>query len=146
MDGSFYRIVDLALFVIANLVNLTVVTIFLSRSREWDRIEYILGLVVVAMILPVGTALILNILGKREWWTIVYPMLLVLFCIVELILDYILKLEFRKTALLWPYIALFYLATIGMVGYAFAIGKKYGFVTLFTYFLNLAATWYAHSR
>lgn len=140
------RTIDIGLFAIANLVNLLTMGIMLSRPRGLARVEYILGIVIVAMIVPVGVAVILNSLGKREWWTIVLPLLLIAFLVVELMFDYILKLDFRNTALLWPYITIYYVGLIGMIGYSFSIGKPHGFVTLVTYFLNLAATWYAHSR
>jgi len=143
---THYRIIDIGLFAIANLVNLLTMGIMLSRPRGLARVEYVLGIVIVAMIVPVGVAVILNSLGKREWWTIVLPLLLIAFLVVELMFDYILKLDFRNTALLWPYITIYYVGLIGMIGYSFLIGKPHGFVTLVTYFLNLAATWYAHSR
>ncbi len=73
------------------------------------------------------------------------PLLLLLFLVIELLFDYILKIDFRSTALLWPYIIVYYLGLMGMVGYSFLIGKPYGFVTLGTYFLNLFATWYSFS-
>ena len=140
-----FRIVDITLFVIANLVNLLMVGIFLARPKGLERVEFVLGIVVVAMALPVGAAVISNILGKREWWTTVLPLLLLLFLVIELLFDYILKIDFRSTALLWPYIIVYYLGLMGMVGYSFLIGKPYGFVTLGTYFLNLFATWYSFS-
>lgn len=141
-----YRIIDIAIFVIANLLNLLIIGIFLSRPKGLKRIEYGLGLIVVVMILPVGVAIVLNILGKRDWWTIVLPLILILFLVIELVFDYILKLNFRKTALLWPYLLLFYLALMAMIGYSFLIGKSYGFITLSTYFLTLLATWYSYSK
>ncbi|MBU7009941.1 MAG: hypothetical protein HXS46_04580 [Theionarchaea archaeon] len=85
-------------------------------------------------------------MGKREWWAIVLPSLLIVFLIVELILDYILKLDFRHTSLLWPYLLLYYVSLWGMIGYTFLIGTFYGGITLGTYFLNLLATWYSYSR
>ena len=78
--------------------------------------------------------------------TIVLPLLLILFFVVELMFDYILKLSFRKTKLLWPYLFLYYLALMAMIGYSFSIGKPFGFVTLGTYFLNLLATWRSYSK
>ncbi len=72
-------------------------------------------------------------------------MLLILFFAIELLFDYILKLDFRNTALLWPYIVVYYLALMGMIGYSFSIGRPYGFITLGTYFLGLLATWYGHA-
>ena len=121
-----FRIIDIAIFIIANLVNLLIIGIFLSRPKGLKRVEFILGLVVVAMTLLVGMAVILNILGKREWWTIVLPLLLILFFVVELIFDYILKLDFRNTDLRWPYIIVFYLSLMAMIGYSFLILTKIG--------------------
>jgi len=66
--------------------------------------------------------------------------------VVELLLDYVLKLPFRKTWLLGPYLGIYYLAQFGMIGYAFLVGKAHGFVTLVTYFCSLFATWYSYSR
>lgn len=147
MIGSVsYRTIDLTLFTIANLVNLLIMGIMLSRPKGLVRVEYVLGIVTVAMIVPVGMAVILNILGKREWWAIALPLLLISHLVVSLMFDYILKLDWRNTALLWPYISIYYVASIGMIGYSFSIDKPYGFITLTTYFLTLFATWYAHSR
>ncbi len=141
-----FRIIDTAIFIIANLVNLLLVGIFLSRPKRLKRIEYVLGLIVVAMILPVCIAVILNIHGKREWWTVVLPLILLSFLVIELLFDYILKLDFRRTKLLGPYLLVYYLALMAMIGYSFLIGKPYGFITLITYFLNLSATWYSYSK
>ena len=141
-----FWVIDIGLFVVANLINLLLIGIFLSRPKGLKKVEHVLGLFMVAMILPVGIAIILNILGKREWWTIVLPLILILFLKIELLFDYILKLNFRKTKLLWPYLLLFYLAMMAMIGYSFLIEKIYGFVTLGTYFLGLFATWYSYSK
>ena len=136
--------VDLTLFITANLANLLLVAIFLARSRGKERLEYILGLLFILLALPVGFGVVVNSINGREWWTILFPLLLVGFCVIELCFDYIFKLDFRNNKLLWPYLISFYMASIGMVGYSFGIGKLYGFITLVTYFLNLAATWYGH--
>lgn len=141
-----YREIDRVAFVVANLVNLLMVAIFLTRARGSPRVEAVLGLVLVGLIFPMGVVLVVNVVGQRPWWCIVFPALLILFFVLELVLDYILKMDFRTTVLLWPYLMLYYAALIGMIGYSFAIGRVCGLVTLGTYFLNLAATWYAHSR
>jgi len=146
IDRVGYRTIDSTLFTIANLVNLLIMGIMVSRPKGLARLEYALGIVIVAMIVPVGIALILNIVGKREWWAIALPLLLISFFVVSLAFDHILKLDWRNTALLWPYITIYYLASIGMIGYSFSIDKPYGFITLTTYFLALFAAWYAHSR
>jgi hypothetical protein len=118
----------------------------MTRPRGWKRFERIVGLVLVALALPLGAAAVLNFLGNRDWWFYILPLPLILHCVVELLLDYILKFDFRHSRLLGPYLALFYLGQWGLIGYAFVVNPIYGFVTLFTYFLCLGATRYAHAR
>jgi hypothetical protein len=146
IDKADFRTIDLAVFIIANLVNLLLIGIFLSRPSGLEKLEHILGLIVVGLILPVGAVILLNALAKREWWTIVLPSLLILYLILELLFDHILKLDFRSTALLWPYLLVFYVALMAMIGYSFLIKKSYGYVTLCTYFLSLLATWYSYAK
>ena len=140
------RIIDIGIFTIANVVNLLLVGIFLSRPKGLKKLEHVFGLITVSMILPLGAAIILNMLGKRQWWTMVLPLILILFLKVELLVDYVMKWNFRKTRWLWPYLLLYYLALMAMIGYSFLIGKTYGFVTLGTYFLSLFATWYSYAK
>ena len=104
-----YPTTDFSLFLIANVVNLLVTGVFIARARGFERTEYVLGLIVVALALPVIAIVVLNILHQREWWTIVLPLPLILYCLLELLFDYILKLDFRNTGLIWLYIAIFYL-------------------------------------
>ena len=146
IDKLDFRIMDVAVFVIANLMNILLVGIFLSRPSGLEKLEHILGLIVVALILPVGAVILLNALAKREWWTVVLPLLLALYLAIELLFDYILKLDFRSTSLLWPYLLVFYVALMAMVGYSFLIKKSFGYVTLCTYFLSLLAAWYSYSK
>ena len=145
MQMSF-EAVDLALFLVANLVNLLIIGIMLSRPLGLRRLEKILGLVAVACALPAAIALVLNAAGGRAWWTVVLPALFVVYLILELILDYVLKLDFRNTRLLWPYLVVYYVAVNAMIGYTFLVSEAYGFVTLATYLLGLLATWYSYTR
>jgi hypothetical protein len=141
-----FHIIDITIFIIANLLNFLLIGIFISRTKGLKKLERVLGLIIVSLILPIGVAVILNIHGRRGWWTVVLPAILILFLAVELFLDYILELNFRKTRLLWPYLFLYYLALMAMIGYSFSMGKPFGFVTLGTYFLNLFVTWYSYSK
>lgn len=141
-----YQTVDTAVFLIANLVNILIIGIMLSRPFGLKHLERRLGLVAVACALPTGLAALLNALGRREWWTVVLPSLLVTHLILELVLDYILTFDFRNTRLLGPYLLVFYVSMMGMIGYAFLVSEMYGAVTLATYLLGLLATWYSYSR
>ena len=136
--------IDLIAFFVANIVNIVMIVLFICRARKQEKAEYVLGLIVVSMALPLFYIIIFNFLQNREWPFYILPISLILFLLVELYLDYIKKINFRNSSLIWPYIVLYYLGLMGMIGYTFLVNKTFGFITLVTYFLNLFATWYAH--
>lgn len=138
--------VDLSVFVSANLFNVLLIGVFLCRPWGLHRAERALGLATVALTVPLSVALFLNLAGGREWWTVVLPGIMVVHLLVEMLLDYVLQVDFRGTALLGPYLLIFYLAQMGMIGYSFLIDKVFGAVTLTTYFLCLLATWYSYAK
>jgi hypothetical protein len=144
MDLS--RKLDLVVVIIANLLNLILSLIFLNRvfgRRAW---EHWLGYGTLIMVFPLTTIAFLNLAGRRSWPFWILPLMMVLFLAVEFVLDYWLKSNFRQTAWLGPYLLVYYLALFAMIGYAFLAGKQYGFITLITYFINLAATFFSYAR
>ena len=139
-----YRLIDQALFMIANLVNLLMIGIFLSRPAELQQLEFILGIILLLLALPTLYCVVRNAALKRGVWYWLLPLLLVVFLLVELLLDYLFLPGFRQTRWLGPYLGLYYLSLMGMIGYSFLAGKKEGFITLVTYFLNQIATFYSY--
>lgn len=124
-------------------MNLIMVVVFFSRTLLIPRIQ-IVGWVWVLFSLALAAAVVVNLRARREWWAAVLPALLALFLILELVLDYILVFDFRSTRWLGPYLLLYYLSIMGMVGYSFLVQKKYGVITLVTYFLCQIAALYSY--
>jgi hypothetical protein len=146
MGMHWSPIVDLGVVIIANAVNLLLTAIFLARSAGNGRIEDILGRVTVALGAPLAAGIALNISRGRAWWTVALPSVLLLYLLVEYVLDYRLRVNFRHTKLLGPYLFLFYAAVNAMTGYAFLVSRTFGAITLATYFVCLFATWYSYAR
>ena len=146
MPPRLHHIIDLGVFAAANITNLLLVVMFAARGRKNERIEKVTGLIVVVLGLPLAAAAVLNAIGRRSAWTWGLPLLMVLFCAVEYIVDYARKVEFRTTRAMKPYLILFYLALMAMVGYSFLLGRTFGYVTLATYFLQMGATAYSFGR
>jgi energy-coupling factor transporter transmembrane protein EcfT len=143
---SLFQKFDLAVVVIANLLNLILTLIFLNRvfgRTEW---EHWLGYGTLIMILPLTIIAVANLNEKRNWAFWVLPLVMVAYLVVEFVLDYWLKFNYRQTAWLGPYLLVYYVALFAMIGYAFLAGKTYGFITLITYFINLAATFYSYRQ
>jgi hypothetical protein len=138
------RTIDRIVFTLANLLNLFMIYIFLSRTGLVPSLGSAFAWVWLIFILLLIGVVGVNLRLKRKYWFIVLPAFLIAFLLLEIILDYILKVEFRSTRLLGPYLLMYYLSLMGMIGYTFQIGKKYGFITLITYFLNQIATFYSY--
>jgi len=146
MNSHLFRAIDLGVFAVANLINLLLVVLFVARGRRNGKVEKIAGLAIVAMALPLAAASVLNALGHRAWWTWGLPLFMIAFCVVEYTVDYARKIDFRDRRAMKPYLILFYLALMAMIGYAFLLGRSYGYVTLATYFLHMGATAYSYGR
>ena len=143
--GLSLRTVDLAVVAVANVINLLMAGLFLARTAGHARLETSLGVAVIAMAVPLAGAVYVNASHGREWWTVALVLPVIAFCVVELVFDFILQIPFRTTWMLWPYLALYYLGVLALIGYGFGVGRALGFVTLATYFLALGASWYAHT-
>ena len=137
------RTVDLLVVALANLMNIIMVFIFYARTKGAQH-PLVFGFTWGVFFLVLAVAVFLNIKAKRAWWFIVLPLLLAMFLMLELVLDYVLQIEFRSTKLLGPYLGLYYISIMGMIGYAFLTEKKYGVITLVTYFASQIAALFSY--
>jgi len=118
--------------------------LFTARIFGLPQVEYLLGIVGMVMGFVLGYIAFLNKKNKRDKWEAYLLIPLLLFFIVDLILDYVLTFEFRSTAIVGPYVLLYYVGLWGLIGYSFRFDKKWGFVTLATYFMNMVFSVLAH--
>ncbi len=146
MPPHLPRIVDLGVFAVANVINLLLVVMFAARGRRNEKVERVAGLIIVFLGFPLIAASVLNALGRRAAWAWGLPLLMAAFCLVEYLVDYALKVDFRSGRAMKPYLILFYLALMAMIGYSFLVEKTFGYVTLATYFLQMGATAYSFGR
>ena len=131
------RRIDLIVVYTANLINVIMALLFVVRISNLPQVEDILGIVVMILGFGLGYIAFVNWRNKRDKWETYLLVPIFFFFIVELLLDYILNFDFRSTALVGPYILFYYVGLWGLVGYAFRFDKKWGFLTLVTYFLNM---------
>ena len=139
-----YRNIDLFVAYLANLINVIMSILFTARIFGLPQVEYALGVVVMVMGFALGYVALLNRKNGREEWEFFLLIPIFLFFIVELFLDYLFPSDFRSTAIVGPYILLYYIGLWGLVGYGFRFDKKWGFVTLATYFLNMTLSILVH--
>lgn len=138
--------IDLGVVVSVNLFNLLLVALFWGRIANQPLVARIAGISTLVLGIPLAAFAIANLIQHRAWWTVALPLLLVLFLLIELIFDYILKIEFRQTWLVGPYLLFYYLGSMVMVGYAFMVNVPYGVITLITYFMQVGLGVYARYK
>jgi len=141
---SDYKKIDLIVVYLANLINIIMAFLFVARISALSQIETVLGIVAVIMGFCLGYIAFINRRNERGRWETYLLIPIFLFFIVELLLDYILNVDFRSTALVGPYILFYYVGLWGLIGYAFRFDKKWGFLTLITYFLNMSLSVLQH--
>jgi len=132
------RKIDLIVVYLANLINVIMVFLFVARISALSQVERVLGIVAMILGFCLGYIAFINRRNRRDKYDIYLLIPIFLFFIVELVLDYILDFDFRSTALVGPYILFYYVGLWGLIGYAFRFDKKWGFLTLVTYFLNMS--------
>jgi len=139
-----YKRIDLIVVYMANLINVVMVFLFVARISGLPQVEHVLGVVAMMMGFAVGYVAFLNKKSNRDKWEVILLFPIFLFFVVELLLDYVLSFDFRKTAIVIPYTSLYYVGLWGLIGYGFRFDKKWGFVTLATYFLNMVLSVLTH--
>ena len=105
-----------------------------------------LGFAGTAGALPLTIAALVAASRSLGQWQVVLPLVFVAFAIGEVVVDGVLRLDFRHTRWLGPYLGAFYLAQWAVVGAAFLAWPPGGFGVLLTYFACLAATAWSYRR
>jgi hypothetical protein len=125
--------------VLAVTIPLLTAMIFVARLAGRSQIEHGVGLLLVLLILPLIYLFISGFYLSRPKIYFLWIGLMIVFLIVELLLDYVLKLPFR--AVRWQaiaYVMLFFGSTGGMLGVATLAGRGWTWAAV-TSFLVMAA-------
>jgi hypothetical protein len=123
------------LFIGSSIIfNLAVGAVYIASKFDNIILLKTFGLIVVLLSIPFTISLIGYIRNKAKKEIIISHIFIILYLILEILLDYILKIPFREIlAIHIPYIIVFYAAAFSMVGVSFDINRKIGFVVLITF-------------
>lgn len=129
---------DLIGAIAAVLIYVLVILVLSARLAGSPRTEYGLGLALLFVALPLVYLLVIAAGHARPPLYYVQLSLMVGYLVVELLLDYVLKLEFRSVR--WMtigYVVLFFGGTGGMIGVASHAGKPWTYSAI-GLFLSMA--------
>jgi hypothetical protein len=128
------RTADLVGAITANIYNILIIALFVARLAGRPQLAHGLGLVSIGVVVPLVYLLVAARSTPRPTIYFVWIGLMLLFQIVELLVDYIYKIEFRHDLrMVIPYVMLFFGATGGMIGLAAQAGRFWAGVTSATF-------------
>ena len=129
---------DLIGAIAAVLIYSLTILVLIARLAGSPRTEHWLGLALVSMAVPLVYLLVIAGGHARPPLYYVQLSLMVVYLVVELLLDYVLKLEFRSIGWMTiAYVTIFFGGTGGMVGVASHAGKPWMYSAI-VLFLSMA--------
>ena len=120
----------------ANIINISTISIFIARLLEKPEVGHWIGLIIQFSIIPLFYLLYSakSLLRVRIYY--IWVGLMIVFIIVEFLVDWYPKIQFRNNLLIViPYVMLFFRATGGMIGVASLAGKKWTVVTVISFLI-----------
>lgn len=119
----------------AVLINVLLIALFIARLDHRPKIEYWLGVAIILGLFPLSYLFITGVLARRPLLYFIQVGLMMAYLIVEVLVDYILKIEFRQVGrLVIPYVTLFFAAAGGMIGVASRAGKIWMIAAVLSFF------------
>ena len=124
--------------ILANVINISTISIFIARLLGELEIGHWIGIIILFSIIPLFYLLYSAKSLKRARIYYIWIGLMIIFIIVDFLVDWFPKIEFRDNLLIIiPYLMLFFGATGGMIGVASLAGKRWAVFTV-TSFLIMA--------
>ena len=121
---------DLVGAITANVYMLLIIAMFAARILGWLEIGRWIGFVSSLILIPLIYLFVVGFKTDRPIIYFVWLTLMILFVLFELIVDDILRVDFRSVQrAVVPYVMFFFAATGGMIGVAAQAGKPWSIGT-----------------
>jgi hypothetical protein len=125
--------------------NLLIAGIFIAQKLERQKLTRTLGIIWLCLFIPLSVVFVHYLIAGCETWILVYFCFILFYMLVELLLDYVFKVEFRKNKITHiPYIILEYIALLGLIGISFAIDRTWGYIVSISFWILLGCLIYLY--
>ena len=136
---------DLVFVLSAIVFNLLIAGVFIAQKKDRPKLVRTFGILWLSLAIPLAVVFIHYLIVGRDLWIMIYFGFIFLYIFIELLLDYILKIEFRQKKITHiPYIVLEYIALFGLIGISFAIDRTWGFLVSISFWVLLASLIYLY--
>ena len=136
---------DLVFVLCAVAFNLLIIGIFIATKKERPEWRKVFGAIFVALGIPFTIVFIGYLLEGHDLLTMLRFGFVLLYIAVELLLDYILKFDFRlKPITHIPYIVLEYIALFSLIGISFSIDRTWGWMVAISFWAVMGSLIYLY--
>ena len=136
---------DLVFVLTALALNLLLAVIFVARRNGWVKTARVIGVLWLLLSVPLAFVFVRYLSDGMGLETMVPFTLILLYILVEFLLDVMFKVDFRrKRTTHVPYIVLEYIALFSLIWMAFGIGQTWGYLVSITFGILLASLIYMY--
>ena len=119
------------------------IAIFIARLNAKPTLEYVIGFVLILTAIPFIYLLYSSVGQCRLVIFYVQIGSILLFLLIEGLLDYVFKFDFRHTRwMVIAYIIVFFAGTGGMIGLASLSGRLYSVISIILFFIMVFLAFY----
>lgn len=146
VTASHLFISDQVFLLSALAFNLLLAVFFVAHRNRWIKTARTIGILWLLLAIPL-TFVFAHYLAEGRGPEVLVPLALVLlYMLVEFLLDFVFKVDFRRS---WkthvPYIMLEYVALFSLIRIAFSINRSWGYLVSITFWILLASLIYLFS-
>jgi len=129
----------------ATAFNLLIAGIFIAQKKGLRKLVKIFGIIWLSLGVPLTVVFIRYLIEGKTSWILIYFGFVLFYMVVELLLDYILKFDFRSRKITHiPYIILEYIALFGLIGISFDIHPTWGTIVSISFWVLLGCLVYLY--
>jgi len=134
------------IFICSSVIfNVSVSIVYIATKLYHTALLRTSGAIIISLILPFTITLLGFIDRSAEKKIIIPNAVILLYLLLELSLDYILKIPFREIlAIHVPYIMFFYAAEFSMISISFNVNRKAGISVVLTFFALIGGLIYLY--
>jgi hypothetical protein len=136
---------DLVFVLTAIAFNLLIAGIFVAQKNGWSRSVKVIGVLWLLLTIPFAVVFVHYWAEGKKPGIMVSFGLVFLYILVEFLLDFVLKFDFRQKWITHsPYIVLEYVALYSLIHISFEIDRTWGYLVSICFWILLASLIYVY--
>jgi len=136
---------DLLFILTAIAFNLLIAGIFIAQKKERPKATKTIGIIWLLLAIPLAIVFVNYLIESRDLWIMSCFGFIFLYMFLELLLDFVLKIEFREKPITHvPYIIMEYIALFSLIAISTDIDQTWGYIVGISFWILMASLVYLY--